>query len=73
MRILLGLPLLLVDADKFLSFTGIFPKAIVGDPVKPGGKLSFSAKTPNVFVSANESVLPQIIGQLQVAPGELAQ
>ena len=73
LRVLFGLPLFFINPDEFLSFAGVFAKTIVGDPIKPGGKLRFTAKAANVFVSANKSVLRQIIGQGAVAAGELAQ
>jgi len=72
-RVLFGLPLLFIDPDELLSLPGVFAKTIVSDPIKPGGKLRFPAKGANFFVSANESVLRQIIGQGDIAAGELPQ
>ena len=71
--ILFGLPLLFIDSDQFLSFAGIFAKAIVGDSIKPGRKLRFTAKAPNVPVSANKRVLGEIVRQLNITAGKLAQ
>ena len=73
LRILFGLPLFLINADKFLSLAGIFAKAVVGDPIKPGGKLRFAAKASNVSVSADECILSEIIGECDVAASKLAQ
>jgi hypothetical protein len=65
--------LFLIDADEFLATSGVLAKAIVGDSVKPGGKFCLAAKRPNIFVSANESVLGQIVRQCEVATRELSK
>ena len=48
-------------------------KNVVGDSIKPGRKLGFAAKAPDVFVSADERFLSKIIGQLDVGAHELSQ
>ena len=73
LRVLFGLPLLLIDPNELFAFTSVFAKTIVGDPIKPGGKFCFTTKAPDVLVSAKERVLRQIVGQRDVAPSELAQ
>ena len=73
LRIVLRLQQLLVHADKLFAFARILAKTIVSDPVKPRGKSRFAAKAANVFVSANKSVLRQIIGQGNVCPCELSK
>ena len=73
LRVLFGLPLFLIDPNELLPFAGIFAKTIVSDPLKPGGKFRFATKAPNVFVSANESVLCEIVGQRDIATREVSQ
>ena len=73
LRVLFGLPLLLIDPNELFAFTSVFAKTIVGDPIKPGVKFCFTTKAPDVLVSAKERVLRQIVGQRDVAPSELAQ
>ena len=72
-RIRFGLELSLIDPDEFLPFAGFFAKAIVGDSIKPGGKFRFATKTANVFVSAQESLLRQIIRCGNIAARKVAQ
>jgi len=72
-RVLFRLPLLFINADQLLAAAGVLAKAIVGNSVEPGRKFRFAAKRPDVFESANESVLGQIIRQREVVPRELAQ
>ena len=62
-----------IDPDEFFAFAGILREKLVGDAIKPGGKFRFASKTPNVFVSANESFLREIIRQFHVGPHQLAQ
>ena len=73
MRVLFRLPLFFINADQLLAAAGVLAKAVVGNSVKPCRKFRFTAKRPNVFESANESVLGQIVRQREVAPRELAQ
>jgi hypothetical protein len=65
--------LLLIDADELFPASCVLAKAIVGDPIKPGGKFRLAAEAANVFVSANKGVLGQIVGECEIAAGELAQ
>jgi hypothetical protein len=62
-----------IDSDQFLPFAGFFAETIIGDAIKPGGKLRFSSKTPDVLVSAQKSLLSEIIGQGQIIPRELPE
>ena len=73
MRVVFRLPLLFINADELLAAAGVLAKAVVGNSVKPCRKFRFTPKRPNVFESANESVLGQIVRQREVAPRELAQ
>ncbi len=63
----------LVNADQLLATARILTKDIVGNTVEPGREARFSAKTANVFVGAQESLLGQIVRQGQIRTGELAQ
>ena len=73
MRVLFGLPLFLIDSDELLSLACVFAKAVVGNSIKPGGKLCFAAEAADVFVSANKRILREIIGKGDVAARELPQ
>jgi len=73
LRIMLCLQLLLIHTDKFFAFARILVKTIVSNPVNPGGKSGFTAKTPNVLVSAKKSFLREIIGQGNICAGELSK
>ena len=73
LRILLGREHFFIDSDQFLSFAGFFAETIIGDAIQPGGKLRFSTKTANVLVSAQKSLLSEIICQGQIASRELSE
>jgi len=73
LRILFGLKFRLVDSDQFLSFAGFLTKTVIGNAIKPGGKLRFSSKAPNVFVGAQESFLSEIIRQSNVGSRKLSE
>lgn len=73
MRVLLRFESGLIDADEFLPFARVFPKAVVSDAVKPGGKFRFPAKTPDVLVGAEESLLRKVIGQGEIVARELPE
>jgi hypothetical protein len=65
--------LLLIDADQLFPASCVLAKAIVGDPVKPGGKFRLAAEAADVFISADKCILGQIVGQCQITAGKLAQ
>jgi len=71
LRIMLGLQLLLIQADKLFAFPRIFTKTIVSDAIHPGGKSRFTAKGANVLVRAKESFLREVIGQGNICAREL--
>jgi hypothetical protein len=73
LRIVFSLQLRLIHADKVLPLACVLAKTIVRDAVKPCGKPRFTAKAPNVLVSANEGFLREIVGQREVCAGELPQ
>ena len=73
LRILLGLPLFLINADQLLPTPGVLAKTIVGDPIEPGRKPCFAAKAADVLVGAQKSLLSQIIGQFQIGSGKLSK
>jgi hypothetical protein len=73
LRIMLGLQLLLIHADKLFAFPRIFTKTIVSDAIDPGGKPRFTAKAPNILVRAEKSFLCKIIGQGDICAGELSK
>jgi hypothetical protein len=65
--------LFFVDPDKFFAPPRVLSKAIICDPIKPRGKTRFSAKAADVFVSSQESLLREIVGERNIGSGELAQ
>jgi hypothetical protein len=71
--ILLGLELCFIDSDQFLSLAGLFAETVIGDAIKPGGKLRFTPKAANVFVGPQESFLSKIVRQGEVAARKLPQ
>ena len=71
--VLLGRELCFIDSDQFLSFAGLLAETVIGDAIKPGGKLRFSSKAADVFVSAQESLLSEVIGQGQITSRELSE
>ncbi len=73
LRIRLGLESRLVDPDQFLSFAGLFAETIIGDAIEPGGKLRLPSKAADVFVSAQESFLSQIIRESEIGARKLPQ
>jgi hypothetical protein len=73
LRIMLGLQLLLIHADKLFAFARILAKTIVSDAIQPRGKSRFTAKAANVLVSAKKSLLREIIGQGNICAAELSK
>src|SRR5437899_3989290 len=73
LRVVLGLQLLLIHADKLFAFARILAKTIVSDAIKPGGKSRFTAKAPDILVGAKKSFLREIIGEGNICPRELSQ
>lgn len=71
--VLLGRELCFIDSDQFLSFAGVLAETVIGDAIKPGGKLRFTAKAADVLVSTQKSFLSEIIGQSEVASCKLSQ
>jgi hypothetical protein len=71
--IVLRLELLFIEPHKLLTATGVFSETVVGDTIEPRGKARFSAKTADVFVSAQESLLRQIICKSDICSGELTE
>src|SRR5581483_1860774 len=73
LRIVLGLELFFVNSHKFLSTARIFSKTVVSDPIQPGGKTRFTAKTTDVLIGAQEGLLCQIVCKRDVRSGKLTQ
>lgn len=73
LRVLLALELSLIDPNQLLPAAGIFAKAVVGDPVKPGVELRLAAKAADVLVSAHKSLLREVVRQSQVRARELPE
>src|ERR1051325_10953449 len=73
LRILLGLPLLLIHTHQLFASTRVLTKTVVGDSIQPRGKSRFAAKASDVFVSSEKSFLCKIVRQSNVCAGELPQ
>ena len=73
MGIVLALQLLFLDPHELFPPPRVFPKTVIGDPVKPGGKARFAAKTADMFVGAQKSFLRQIIGKRNICARKLTQ
>ena len=73
LRIMLGLQLSFINANKFFSFARLFPETVVSDPVEPGRKTRLPAKTAEVLVSAQERLLGQIVRERDIGADELAE
>ena len=71
--ILLSREQFFIDSDQFLPFAGLFAETIIGDAIKPGGKFRFSSKAANVLVSAQKSLLSEVICQGQIVSRELSE
>src|ERR1700750_677029 len=71
--IVFGLELSFIDANEFLSFPRLFPKTVVGNPVKPGRKTRFAAKAAQIFVSLEEGFLREIVRERDIRPDEVAE
>ena len=73
MGIVLGLQLFLIDPDEFFTPSRVFSKAIVSNAIKPCRETGFTPKTADVFVSAQESLLRQIVRKRDIRSGKLAE
>ena len=73
LRVMFGLQLSFIDANELLSFPRFFPKTIVGDPVKPGGKTRFAAEAPEVFVSPQKRFLGQVVRESDIRPDQVPE
>src|SRR5215471_4967814 len=73
LRILLGLPLLLIHTHQLFASTRVLTKAVVCDSIEPRGKSRFTPKASNVLVSSEKSFLCKVIGKSDVCAGELPQ
>src|SRR5436189_4260951 len=70
-RIVLGLQLLLIHADKLFTAARILAKTVVSDSVKPCGKARFTTKALDVLISPEKSFLRQIVGEGDICACEL--
>ena len=73
LRIVFRRELSFIDANEFPSFPRLFPKTVVGNPVKPGGKTRFATEAPKVFVGAQKSFLGQIVREGDVGSDQIAE
>jgi len=71
--ILLGREQFFVDSDQLLSFAGLLAETVIGDAIKPGGEFRFSPKAADVLVSAQKSLLSEVICQGQITSRELSE
>jgi len=73
LRIVFGLQLSFIDANEFLSFSRLFPKAVVGNPVKPGRKTRFTAEAAEVLVGLEKSFLREVVRKRDIRPDKMAK
>jgi hypothetical protein len=73
LRIMFGLELSFIDANQLLSFAGLFAKAIVGDPIKPGRETSFAPKAAQIFVGAQKGFLREIVRERNIGADQLTE
>ena len=73
LRIVFGLQLSFVDANEFLSFPRLFPKTVVGNPVKPGRKTRFAAEAAQVLVGLEKGFLRQVVRERDICPNQMAE
>lgn len=73
LRIMFPFQLSFIDANQLLSFPSFFAKAIIGDPIKPGGETRLPAEAAEVLVGAQESLLREIVRERDVGANELAE
>jgi len=73
LRIMPSFQLSLIDANELFSFAGFFAETVVSDPVEPGRKARFPAKTAEVLVSAQERLLREIVRERDIGADELAE
>jgi len=62
-----------VNSDHFFALARVLAKEVVGNAKEPGREFGFASEAPNVFVGADERFLREIVGELDIAPSELAQ
>ncbi len=73
LRIVFGFQLSFIDANQLLSFPRFFPKAIIGDPIKPRRKTRFATETAEVLVSAQKCLLCKIVRERDISADELTE
>jgi hypothetical protein len=71
--IMFGLELSFIDANELLPFSRLFPKTVVGNPVKPGRKTRFTAEAAQVLVGLEKSFLCQVIRERDIGPDQVAE
>jgi len=73
LRIVFGFELSFIDANEFLSFPRLFPKTVVGNPVKPGRKTRFTAKAAQVLISLEKRFLREVVRERDICPNKVAE
>ena len=73
LRVVFRLQLSFIDANEFLSFPRLFPKTVVGNPVKPGRKTGFAAEAAEVLVSLEKRLLRQVVRERDIGADQLAE
>ena len=70
LRIVFRLQLSFIDANQLLSFAGLFAETIVGNAIEPGRKTGLAAEAAEVFVSAQKSLLSEIVRERDIGADE---
>lgn len=71
--IVLGFELRFVDANQLLSPPRFFTENVVADAIEPGAEFRFAAKSADVFVSAEECFLGEIVGEGDIGADQLTK
>src|SRR5205807_1961226 len=67
------LQLSFIDANELLSFARFLAETIVSDSIKPSRETGLAPKAAEVFVSAQKSLLREIVRQRNIGADELAE
>jgi hypothetical protein len=71
LRIMFRFKLSFIDANKFLSFPGFFPKTVIRDPVEPGGKTRLTPEAAKVFIGPEKGLLREVVRERNIGPDQL--
>jgi hypothetical protein len=71
LRILFSFQLSFINANQFLSFPGLFPETVVGNPIKPGRETRFAPEAPQILVGPEKGLLGEVVRERDIGPDQL--